>query len=856
MSLEFTYDDGGSGGGDELSAYVKPSTISVPSRAEMGDTGNGVIPLDDMAGTVEIVGHQPFIVEESACSQPRLFTGWVVERDYGRQGEGGLIVEASRLAEVNIVDANAAAGFRIIWDTDGDQPEETWNDRLAWIVGSDYLGPLIGGDTTFFGSYTQTMDAADYRGSTAGSVLDDLCERTGGVLNWFIFWNPATSSLELFIKREQYDIGQCTLSISNVETDVDGSTVFAADMEAKLAREPDQTYSGVIVEYNGGKVYCNLASTAATYIQRETTINRPYTKRESTAIAQGTQWLQDHAVERDRITCIMRSVPAASVGLIQAGMGMDVKFSHFAVEGYAADFVTMRIVMCSPVPVSDIGDLYDVSLELVGPRPSVEPVCSYVAPTNTPPTNSSLDVFGNYFAPGYLVNLGLPPYAVTETTEYDPGAFAAMFTPTFYGTANETQYWGISPGVSVMETVVQFHWVWDLAALGTPELCAVAMMRYGEGYNDEAEHIRISYSDNGSAWTVVAEELGTDYPQPTPPYLIDETHRYWRFTYYFETAAGSNYFPGVSMVGVLMWKMTGGGGTVMSTVIPTTGGTTSVHTTDPTVDDDAAHGYTVGDLWVNTTDGSQWVLVDSTTGAAVWVSTTYVSLWNFATSDGVTTVDPTTELTFVGATLADLGSGVAEVTMTGANAVTNIDGGKEVVNTVAASGATETLDLGDGNVHDVTLTADCTLTFAGATAGVACSFTLLLRQDGTGGWTTTWPGSVIWAGGTAPTLDETASTTAVLTFFTLDGGTNWYGFPTGGGGDAGHDGHGRDDLGITPAVGSDTEYARQDHTHGTPAQPAAGGVGAILISDTPSTPLVFADLMQNEAQDDLMYADP
>ena len=35
-----------------------------------------------------------------------------------------------------------------------------------------------------------------------------------------------------------------------------------------------------------------------------------------------------------------------------------------------------------------------------------------------------------------------------------------------------------------------------------------------------------------------------------------------------------------------------------------------------------------------------------------------------------------------------------------------------------------------------------------------------------------------------------------------------------------------------------------------------GGIGEILISDTPSTPLIFADLIQNEAQDDLVYADP
>jgi glycerophosphoryl diester phosphodiesterase len=40
------------------------------------------------------------------------------------------------------------------------------------------------------------------------------------------------------------------------------------------------------------------------------------------------------------------------------------------------------------------------------------------------------------------------------------------------------------------------------------------------------------------------------------------------------------------------------------------------------------------------------------------------------------------------------------------------------------------------------------------------------------------------------------------------------------------------------------------------AAPAAStGGGELLISDTPSTPLVFADLIQNEAQDDLVYAD-
>jgi hypothetical protein len=103
------------------------------------------------------------------------------------------------------------------------------------------------------------------------------------------------------------------------------------------------------------------------------------------------------------------------------------------------------------------------------------------------------------------------------------------------------------------------------------------------------------------------------------------------------------------------------------------------------------------------------------------------------------------------------------------------------LSTVASAGGTETLDVSVARTHDVTLDADCTFTFTGAVTAEAWYFTLVLRQDGTGGWDATWPGSVVWPGGVAPTLDTTASTLEVLTFFTLDGGTTWYGFQSGGG---------------------------------------------------------------------------
>jgi hypothetical protein len=99
---------------------------------------------------------------------------------------------------------------------------------------------------------------------------------------------------------------------------------------------------------------------------------------------------------------------------------------------------------------------------------------------------------------------------------------------------------------------------------------------------------------------------------------------------------------------------------------------------------------------------------------------------------------------------------------------------------IANTGATYTIDLENGNVFNLTLTGDCTYTFSNPPAsGSAGAFTLIQNQDGTGSRTVTWPASVEWAGGSAPTITSTASSTDVFTFITTDGGTTWYGFTAG-----------------------------------------------------------------------------
>ena len=94
---------------------------------------------------------------------------------------------------------------------------------------------------------------------------------------------------------------------------------------------------------------------------------------------------------------------------------------------------------------------------------------------------------------------------------------------------------------------------------------------------------------------------------------------------------------------------------------------------------------------------------------------------------------------------------------------------------VANTGAAYTIDLDDGSVHILTLTADCSFTFPTPTAGR--SFMLLLKQDGTGGWEVNWAAEVIWPGDEDPVITSTPGKTDKFVF-TADG-TYWFGSASG-----------------------------------------------------------------------------
>jgi len=84
--------------------------------------------------------------------------------------------------------------------------------------------------------------------------------------------------------------------------------------------------------------------------------------------------------------------------------------------------------------------------------------------------------------------------------------------------------------------------------------------------------------------------------------------------------------------------------------------------------------------------------------------------------------------------------------------------------------AANDVNLSLGNHFTKTISGATTLTFSNPPAsGLACSFTVEINGDGSA---ITWPASVKWPSGTAPTATATKE---LYAFITTDGGTTYYG---------------------------------------------------------------------------------
>jgi hypothetical protein len=170
-----------------------------------------------------------------------------------------------------------------------------------------------------------------------------------------------------------------------------------------------------------------------------------------------------------------------------------------------------------------------------------------------------------------------------------------------------------------------------------------------------------------------------------------------------------------------------------------------------------------------TTDGVERLRVESDGDFSVDTNTFFVDAANDRV--GVGTATPATKLDVSG-------SANVSTDLTVGGAITNsaFAAYREKVTTVGTvSTSTYDIDTNLSNIFDITLGTNVTFTFTNPpSSGFSKPAVIILRQDGTGNRTATFTNAK-YTEGQLPTLSTGAADIDVLTFFTVDAGTSWFG---------------------------------------------------------------------------------
>jgi hypothetical protein len=744
------------------------------------DDDVGEIPRVDL--TKNLASHNVVTVSEDA-SGTEYWTarGRIADKGWGR---GDKPWGDSRAASVRVDDGNIdLKGLNLTahWD----RPSETGRTRTlaalaAFCNGSPRLTTVIATHLVAAGGEV-TMPAKKYlAGAPLGEILED-CAAVEGKIGGVVLHHSGGSHLcYLYIDEDDHTTYLSTYRITDTSPNL--TTQYPPQWEqgdATVEMGGENPISTLISRHGSGDDSF-VVSTDATIITAydywaetfndSTSVNATQAQRraDSTRRYRG----REHVTHQVTI-----QVRADEVHLVEAGMSIEIRAAAAMAGQYLGTVQTRRIAQCKKEPIAPnvgaVDGFYNLHLMLDRPQKVLpERVGLPVGPKPAGGGSAELVECGRGTAghgdhtiviPSGLTNSMLvcmlnksnldTPFSATWTVGGTPqvmtsvpgtGIIHSIANPLGWRSAMQAFYL-LNPtagsGALSSNTGWKGFWLFKNVDSSDPFGSIVT----AEGIDASGE---LTIAESSGAFYINGFGINEPLVNATPVVVAGQTQCYAANDSSIEHAGGhGDSTPGWTFGGARLWLGIGiavqGSGAATQPVGAT--GTGTVGTNDGTFVG-PSHVHEHGDIVV----GGPYHMAEDVTAA---------DAGGYYTG------------TNVEAQLQELGP----INVGGGGFVRTTLGGKEVINTVAASGSTETLDLVTGNVHDVTLTANCTITLTGATAGVACAITVLLRQDGTGSRLVTWPGSVTWIGGAAPTLQTAAAAFDVIVLFTLDGGTNWIG---------------------------------------------------------------------------------
>lgn len=337
----------------------------LPAAAD-GTGAQGALVFDDSAGTLTVQGWEIVKVVEADCtSAPVLFYGTVADHTEKR---GPYRQGASRQIDTTINDHNVFLSLHTLKGNTWSRPEETDTARLAALLADDALDGLVY-DLGLVNGAGRTFEATNYIGQYPADVLTDLCGPRGQI--FFTYWDQAAQKVGLFFDSPAATIFTCTLSISNVESDINRDangeptgTVYPPYYDGELVGDPVDVYSTVRYKYKGSSLYRTNGTTQSTFFPaplngRDLAVENDRVGKRTTAITFADRILEADSEERATLRFTVR-LPSTKVGLIQAGMRIQCRFSHLT--GFTSATYT-RIERLTTVPVDGDPTHYDVTLE-------------------------------------------------------------------------------------------------------------------------------------------------------------------------------------------------------------------------------------------------------------------------------------------------------------------------------------------------------------------------------------------------------------------------------------------------------------------------------------------------------------